>query len=189
MGTTQGLLQAALLWLVIPAWLLGGLFDWLCHRKLAIEHTSGTKESVLHLLMLAEAGIGLAAALLLEIDAGVLALVLACCAAHEVTTWVDLSYANSKREIPPLEQWVHAVQLAIPWAGAAGLMLLHPEQTMALFGAGEPARFEWQWKSPPLPLEYLGTVAILAAAGAVLPFLEELHRCAKARRPSVQTPA
>jgi hypothetical protein len=181
--TTEDLLLAALLGLLMPAWLLAGFADWLCHRVQRIEGTSGTKESLLHLMMLAQAGVGLVAALLLDVDAGVIALVLACCVAHEVTTWIDLSYASAQRAIPPVEQWVHAVQLAIPWVGAAGLMLLHPDQTLALVGAGsEPARFAWQLKQQPLPVAYLAVFGLLAALVVVLPLMEELWRCRMAAR-------
>jgi hypothetical protein len=181
--STEDLLRAALLWLLLPAWLLAGLADWLCHRVQRIEHTAGPGESLIHLLMLAELGVGLAAALLLEVDAGVLALVLACCAAHEVTTWIDLAYADRRRRIPPVEQWVHAVQLALPWAGAAGLALLHPRQAAALVALGpEPARWDFEWKVEPMPPGYVPAYFAAGLVLVVLPFVQEWLRGRRAAR-------
>lgn len=37
---------------VIPLWLTAGLTDWWCHRRTDIEHTTGLKETGIHLLML-----------------------------------------------------------------------------------------------------------------------------------------
>ena len=42
--------QALLLYFIMPLWFLAGLADWLCHRATDIEHTTGTKETLLHLL-------------------------------------------------------------------------------------------------------------------------------------------
>ena len=181
--STEELLRATLLWLLLPAWLLAGFADWLCHRVQRIEHSAGVVESRLHLVMLGEIGVGLVAALLLEVDAGVLALVLACCVAHEATTWIDLVYADGRRHIPPVEQWVHALQLTLPWAGAAGLVLLHPQQAGALVGLGsEPARWDFQWKEQPLPPEYLFAYFLAALVLVVLPFLQEWLRSRRASR-------
>ena len=56
------LLQTFLLWGVYPAWLLAGAGDYLCHRRTDIEHTSGAKESWLHLAQFLTLLIALAAA-------------------------------------------------------------------------------------------------------------------------------
>lgn len=62
-----------LVWAVLPLWFIAGVADWACHRATAIECTSGTRESALHLLMLAEPGVPLLAALVFEVNALVLA--------------------------------------------------------------------------------------------------------------------
>ena len=64
-----------LLWNVLafgalPAWLLAGFADWLCHRRSKIEITSGSRESAMHLLLHLEIAAPLLAALWLEINAG-----------------------------------------------------------------------------------------------------------------------
>ena len=45
-----------LMYIIMPVWSLAGFLDWLWHRQTKIETTSGAKESVMHLLMMAEAG-------------------------------------------------------------------------------------------------------------------------------------
>ncbi len=176
MDATAALLQRLLLWGLLPLWLLAGFGDWLCHRAQRMEHSAGTRESLLHWLMLLEMGPAVAAALLLEITAGVLALLFALCVAHELTTWWDLRYAYARRRIPPLEQWFHALQLSLPWAGLVSLALLHHDQAAALLGQAVP---DWtlRIKARPLPPEYLWSVAVAGVLLVALPFAEETLRC------------
>ncbi|HLL13430.1 MAG TPA: diguanylate cyclase, partial [Rubrivivax sp.] len=96
MTSVQELLRGFLMFGLLPLWLAAGFADYLCHRSERIELSAGWPESLLHLLMLAELGVGVLAALLLQINAAVLALALACCIAHEVTIWVDLGYTNAR---------------------------------------------------------------------------------------------
>lgn len=176
-------LEFLLLAVLTPVWMLAGLADWACHRVQRIERSSGTGEAVLHLLMVCELALGIAAALLLDTTAGLLLLLLACCVAHELTTWWDLRYADARRRIPPYEQWVHAIQFAAPWTGLAALMVVHSGQALALVGAGaEPADWAWRLRSPPLPAPVLLAVFAGGALFAVLPFAQELYRCLRAAR-------
>ena len=48
-----------------PVWLLAGLADYTCHRLQHIERNAGVRESALHVLMLAELGVGIFVALFL----------------------------------------------------------------------------------------------------------------------------
>jgi hypothetical protein len=172
------LLERILIGVVAPVWLMAGWLDYACHRHQRIEASAGVRESRLHLLMLAELGAGVVAALFLEIDAAVLALLALVCVAHEVTMVRDLAYAQSQRRIPWYEQWVHGVQQALPWIAFGILVVLHWPQAQALVGAG-PERADWslRWKSEPLPAWYI-VAFLLAATGAVgLPFLSEWRRC------------
>jgi hypothetical protein len=180
---TAAIVQGLLMYVLLPVWLLSGLADWLCHRVQHIEHSAGLKESLLHLLMLSEMGIGVCAALFLEIDAAVLVLLIACCVAHELTTWWDLSYAMSKRRIPVVEQWVHSLQLVLPWTGLISLMVLHHEQALALIGWGEQAP-DWRWrlKNPALPAEYIAAALLASVVLVWLPFFQETWRCIRAKR-------
>lgn len=183
MDTTAVLLQQLLMWGLLPLWLLSGLGDWLCHRRLHMEHSAGTPESLLHWLMLAEMTPAVAAGLLLDISAGVLLGMLLLCAAHEVTTWIDLHYASARRRIPPVEQWVHALQLALPWAALVSLALIHHDQALALLGRGAAAP-DWGFrlKADPLPPAYVVGVAVAGLLLVALPFAEEFLRCRRAAR-------
>ncbi len=183
MDATATLLRDALMLLLVPVWLAAGFGDWCCHRWQHIERSAGLKEALLHWLMLAEIGTGLAAALLLQVNAAVLAWMLASCVAHELTTWWDLRYASSCRAIPVQEQWVHSLQLVLPWVALVALALLHWPQAQALAGLGDAAP-DWQlrWKHPALPAGYLLAVGAAALALVAAPFAEEAWRCWRARR-------
>ena len=131
------------------------------------------------MLMLAELGIGIFAALLLDLSAGSYALMLTACVAHELTTCVDLAYAERRRRIAWYEQWVHGLQQALPWAGLAGMMLLNGDQALALFGLGS-ATPDWglRWKDirvqglPSATFLFLGVAAVIPVM-----FLNEARRC------------
>lgn len=184
---TAQVLQQVLLYLLLPVWLLAGFGDWLCHRLQRIEHSTGLKESLIHVLMLAELGIGIAAVLLLQVDAAVILLLLACCIAHELTTWWDLRYAASKRRIPVAEQWVHSLQLTLPWIALVTLMVIHRDQSLALIGRGAAqADWQWRWKEPPLPAWQLGAVAMAAVVLVAVPFAQEVVRCVRYSREQAQ---
>jgi hypothetical protein len=87
------LLRAALLYVVVPVWLVAGFADYLCHRASRIECTGGPKESLLHVAQLAEAGLPLLAALLLEINAGVILVMILCLFLHQ-WVWRSFPYAE-----------------------------------------------------------------------------------------------
>lgn len=180
---TALIVQQLLLYMLLPVWLLAGFGDWLCHRVQRIEHTTGLKESLLHLAMLAELGVGIVAVLLLEVDAAVLALLVVCCIAHELTTWWDLAYASSVRRIPVAEQWVHSVQLVLPWTGLISLMVIHRDQALAMIGFGlAQAHWALRWKQPPLPASHLVALAAAATLIVLIPFVQECRRCLRQRR-------
>ena len=178
MESLPGLIGVILAGVLAPLWLLAGVADYACHRAQHIERSSGLRESMLHLLMLAELGVGLLTALFLELTAAAFAVMVAACIAHEVTTWVDLAYAESRRRIPWYEQAVHALQQALPWVGLLLLMLTAAPQALALIGLGtEPPDASLRLKSEPLPMTPVA--AFLGAALLVIgvPFVEELQRC------------
>ena len=129
-----------------PVWLLAGLADYTCHRVQHIERNAGVRESALHLVMLAELGMGIFVALFLQLTAAAYTILLTTSVAHELTTWADLAYAESRRRIPWYEQWVHGLQQALPWTGLMLLMLAGAPQALAMFGLGsEPA--DWSLRS------------------------------------------
>lgn len=178
----SGLVEGLLMGVVAPLWLFIGWLDCACHRRLGIEHTSGTRESVLHLVMLAELGIGVAAALLLEPNAASFAVMGASCLAHEGTVWLDLAYASTRRQIPWFEQWVHGIQQALPWVAFVALMMLHPAAALSLFGLGDAVP-DWRLLPRERPLPPLAVGAFVAAAVVCvgLPYAAEYRRCRRAR--------
>jgi hypothetical protein len=56
--TAQAADEAArryLMYIIMSVWSIAGFLDWLWHRQTKIETTSRVKESIMHLLMMAEA--------------------------------------------------------------------------------------------------------------------------------------
>lgn len=149
----------------------------MAHRATNIETTSGAKESVLHLLLFAEVAGPFLAALLLDINALVLAFMIVMFFVHEATTLWDLSYAVNLREITPIEQHVHSYLEMMPLMGVLLVAARHWPQFLALFGFGDEApRFDIALKAPPLPLAYIISALVAALLFAVLPYTEELWR-------------
>jgi hypothetical protein len=175
--------QSILMYFVLPLWLAAGLADWFCHRATRIEVTAGPTESVFHLLGLAEMGVPVVLALFFEINALVIAVMIAAFALHELTTWLDLRYAVNRREVLPVEQLVHSFMEILPLMGLGFIVLLHWGQFLALFGLGsESARFTFALKQEPLPPSYTLTAIAAAVLFNVIPFAEELIRGLRAQR-------
>jgi hypothetical protein len=172
-----------LMYFILPLWLLAGFADWLCHRATHIETTTGAKESVFHLIMLAEMGLPLLAAIFLEVNAGIIAFMIGAFFLHEITALWDVSYAVTRRRVSPIEQHVHSVQEMIPLMAILLLSSRHWEQFRALFGFGtETARFELAWKEEQLPVTYVLSVMAMALLLEIIPFVEEFSRGLKANR-------
>jgi hypothetical protein len=169
--------QLMLMYFVLPLWLLAGIADYLCHRASDIEHTSGAKESAIHLLLFAEMGIPVLAAIFLEINALLIAVMIVCFVLHEVTSLWDVSYASKLREITPVEQHVHSFLEMLPLMGLLLILVPYWGQFLALFGLGnQPAEFALRLKRDPLPWSYIVAVLSAVALLEVLPFTEELIR-------------
>jgi len=175
--------QAVLLYFILPVWLLAGIADWFCHRATDIEHTTGAKESLLHLLMFGEIALPLLACLFLEINASIIALIIVAFIAHEATAVWDVSYASTRRYVSPFEQHVHSFLEMIPLMAGAFVIVLHWPQFLALFGFGEEsARYALEGKHEPLPVVYIFAFLAAALFLELLPYLEELWRGLKANR-------
>lgn len=175
--------RAYLLYLILPLWIVAGTADWLCHRASRIEATSGPKESLIHLLLLAQAGAGLLLGVLFEINALVILLMIGCFLAHEVTNYWDLAYAIPRRRVAAIEQRVHDYLAMIPFMALSLVAVLHWPQALALVGLGEEApRFDLAFKETPLPAAYLTALFAAVFLFDLLPFAEELWRGLKARR-------
>lgn len=177
------LVRYYLLYLILPLWLLAGLSDYFLHKRTRIEENSGTKESVLHALQLGQAGIPVIIALLFEINAFVMAIMLIALVVHEATALWDVTYAHTRRYISPLEQHVHSFLEVLPIMGVSFVTVLYWNQFLALFGLGsESPRFELQAKADPLPYSYLIALFSSITILIVLPYGEELWRCIRTGR-------
>lgn len=170
----------AIQYVCVPLWLLAGTGDWLCHRATRIEATSGLPESLFHLLLIAEMGVPMLAGLFLEIDAGVLALMIACFLLHEATVYLDLRYATGRRPIPPVEQIVHSFQELVPLTLLVLVALLHRDQFVALATLSPGAEFALRPKQVPLAPGYIAFVLAASLFCVALPFAEEFLRCLRA---------
>ena len=172
--------ELLLMMAVIPLWIAAGLADWWCHRRTAIEHTSGLPENAFHWLLLAEGGVALLAVALLEVDGAVLLLVFAAFLAHEVSTFVELRYTVPLRAVLPGEQMVHSFMELLPLVILALLAVMRWDQVLAFFDGGEPD-LSLRPKDAPWPIAYLVGAALAVLLLNVLPLLEESLRCARAR--------
>lgn len=178
-----------LMYFVVPLWLLAGFADWLCHRASHIATTTGAKESLIHLLMFTEVGVPLVAVLFLDVNAGIILLMIGSFLVHEATALWDVSHATTAREVTPIEQHVHSFLEMIPLMAIVAIVGMHWGQFLALFGLGdEPARFGLVRKAEPLPMLYVAAVFAAVVLFEFLPYLEELARGLVANRGALVPP-
>ncbi|MCE2563219.1 hypothetical protein [Komagataeibacter sp. FNDCF1] len=178
--TTRQVARKVIQYFVIPLWLASGLTDWWCHRRTDIEHTTGMKETGIHLLMLGEAAFPVLAGLFLEIDAPVLSLMIASFFVHEATAMWDVSYAVTRRDVQPMEQHVHSFLEMVPLLAVSMISVLHWPQLQALMGRKVIRSYPLRLKRVPLGLRYaLGALGAMAVF-EVLPYCEEAWRDWKA---------
>jgi hypothetical protein len=171
-----------LMYIVMPVWLAAGFADWLCHRATHIEVSSGTRESLIHLLMFAEVGIPLLAALFLQVNAGIISLMILAFFIHDLTALWDVSYAVTARWVSPVEQHVHSFLEMVPLMALLLVIARHWGQFRALFGFGEEQpSFQLAWKQESLPTGYIVTILVLIVLLELAPYAEELWRCIRNR--------
>lgn len=177
------LVRSYLLFFILPLWVVAGLTDYFLHKHTRIEQTSGTKESVLHLLQLGEAGIPVCVALLFEINALVIGIMLFALIVHEATALWDVYYAHTRRYISPWEQHVHSFLEVLPIMAVSFVTVLYWNQFLALLSLGpESPRFVFELKTNALSFSYLVALFGSIALFIVLPYGEELWRCLSAAR-------
>lgn len=168
---------------VIPLWLGAGLADWRHHRRTHIETTSGTRESMIHSLMMAETGVPMMLGLFCEVNAGVLATAAGSLGVHSATAYWDVSYAEERRRVTPGEQHAHSLLEVAPLMATGFLFALHWDQARAMVGADRTkADFRLRLKRRD-PLSWRTRAVLLTAVGlfGALPYAEEMWRCARAR--------
>jgi hypothetical protein len=173
--------ELLLMFAVIPLWIASGIADWWCHRRTAIEHTSGLPENAFHWLLMAEGSVALLAVSLLEPDGAVLLLVFAAFLAHEVTTFVELRYTVPLRAVLPGEQMVHSFIELLPLVLLALLAVMRWDQVLAFFDGGEPD-LALRLKPSSWPPAYLRVAGLAVLLLNALPLADESVRCARAAR-------
>lgn len=166
-----------LLWFILPAWLMAGFCDWLCHRATGIERTTGVKETWVHLLMFLEMGLPLLAALFLEVNAIIIAFMIVMCFLHEMTALWDVSYAVTARNVNPVEQHIHSFLEMLPLMALLLIISRHWNEFLALLGLnGIPASYDIRLRADPLPVTYIAVIFSGIILLELLPYLEEYFR-------------
>ncbi|MBK3564813.1 diguanylate cyclase [Streptomyces sp. MBT62] len=174
-----------LLYGLLPGWFAPGLADWVMHRRTRIEDTSGTKESLIHALMMTEVGIPIALTLRYEVNPLLLAVQLGGATVHEATALWDVRTAvRSEREVKPIEQHIHSFLESLPFAALTSLMCLHSDQVKSLLDGGRSDPNAWRLvpRERLLSRGYLAGIAAGIGACVLLPYGEELLRCRRAAR-------
>ncbi len=165
--------EGTLLWIMgsvlFPLWLAAGVADYFCHRASHIETTSGLPEAVAHLVLASLMGIGVFVLLFLEINAFALALLVTLFVAHEVVTYLDLTWAAPRREILPIEQLVHSFLECVPFAVVVAVALL-------VFGT-EKTAFVLELKRTPIAPSVIAAILSAMTAFGAVPYWEEAWRC------------
>ncbi|MFI1968663.1 diguanylate cyclase [Streptomyces cinnamoneus] len=185
MNDVQDATTRYLMYGVLPGWFVPGLADWVMHRRTRIEDTSGTKESAIHSLMMAEVGVPIVLTLLCEVNPLLMTVQLGATAAHEATALWDVRTAvRSDREVKPVEQHIHSFLETLPFAALASLMCLHPGQVRSLLRGGRGDAKAWRLvpRRDPLPRSYLAGIGLGVAACVALPYAEEFVRCVRGAR-------
>lgn len=90
--------------------------------------------------MFIEVDIPLLAAMFLDVNALVIAIMIVTFFIHEATAMWDVRYATSARTVTPIEQHLHSFLEMIPLMGLVSVVSLHWGQFLALFGAGRETR-------------------------------------------------
>ena len=171
-----------LVYVVLPFWVIAGFLDYLCHRSSDIEHATGMKESLIHWLMLLEVAVPLLLAVFFRINALLLALMIMCLIAHEITGYLDLKLAMATRKVTIFEHQVHSVLETLPFTAMLLVMALHWPQTQALFGFGQETA---DFSLGPKQIPRWGEIVPPAAAFILLvlaPYGEEMWRGRRIKR-------
>lgn len=161
---------------VLPAWPGPGLLDWYCHRRTHIEEpeNGGLPESLIHSAMFAQAGAPLLLSASFEMNPLVISLMTGAAVLHEATAIADGRVAKtSRRHLSQWEQHIHSSLEIMPFWVVPLMVLLH-----------EPTTQGWRLvrRSSGLAKRDLVLVGAAMACAGVLPYAEELLRCARHQR-------
>jgi hypothetical protein len=89
-----------LMYVLLPAWFVPGIADYVMHLRTRIERTSGLGESAIHALMMAEISVPLLLTLLCEVNSLLPGISTAAAGVHEATAIWDVRAAvDGGREV------------------------------------------------------------------------------------------
>ncbi|HEX8009082.1 MAG TPA: diguanylate cyclase [Trebonia sp.] len=175
---TRAMTIRYLMYVLLPAWFIPGVADWVMHRRTGIEQAGGLRESLVHALMMGEIAVPVTLVLLCEVNPPLLALCLAAGLGHEATAIWDVRMAtDAGREVRPAEQHIHSFLESLPFMALSALLCLHWDEV------ADPAT----WRAPirlrarRLPGRYLAGVFAGVCGLIAVPYAEEAWRCARAR--------
>ena len=97
--TTGVLVFNVLLYIALPMWVVFGFLDYLCHRAIRIEKTTGIREALLHAAMGTQVGIAIFTGLFLEINVLSLLIMVVVLVLHEVVAHYDVKLACKLRDM------------------------------------------------------------------------------------------
>lgn len=170
------LLGGFLGWVLYPLWLIGGAVDYVCHRRSDIQHTSGIRESWLHVAQFATMAMFFASAVLLQVTLPVIIMLVALVLTHTVLSFIDVSYTLGRRYISTAEQHAHGLLNVVPLIAVGLLAILNWETALA-----PSTDAVVRLKDEPLAATHiamlLGSFTVLAGG----PVLEEWLRTYRAR--------
>ena len=146
----------------LPAWLLAGGADWLCHRRARIEATSGSGESAIHIALFLQIAIPALLGLWFTINTLLFTLMAFGVLAHTLTSWWDTTYAQPRRFISPFEQQIHGWLEMWPLFALVLVGLLHAAELTTpqwRFTARENLpSIGWRWA---VPAGFAGGLALI----------------------------
>jgi hypothetical protein len=112
----------------------------------------------------------------LEINALIILIMIVDLSLLAATAVWDVRYATTARTVTPNEQHVHSFLEMIPLMGVVIIVSRHWDQFLALFGAGETAKFDLVWKRQTLPTAYILSIIGLILLFEILPYIEVFIR-------------
>ncbi len=171
-------LRRALLYVILPLWFVPGIADWVWHRQTKIERTAGTFESLTHLLMKTSVGIPIILTLFFDINALVITSMMLGSVVHEGISFLDVQYADGRREVSPIEQHTHSLLEMMPFMATLVVVCLEPRQFASIFRLGsERPRWKLEAKRPAISLQYRVGLLCAVALFVIAPYTEEFVRC------------
>jgi len=158
---------------VLPLWVLSGLAEGWCHRRTHASAPAGPRETLYHLTLLAQMGLGGLAALWLEFNLAMLTLLLVLFLLHEATRWLEMGRARGTRELRSGERMAHSFLELLPLFSVLCLIALHGPH-----GGNWLDAQAWQlrWKAEPLPPVYVLTLCTVIGLFHIVPRLEDTVR-------------